>query len=317
MSFFTKCHPANSVILNIFEKRIATIMNTGKWDRAEKRFQIWYDNKESEERKPIPLSLKYFGIDSSGYGPFTGIMVSVFLNFRRAHSEGWKESIRAACQKFQESEKFKATAVEVLEADREYEVLYPRVPRPTPKEIREREKINRERLQGLLNHDPDLILHLYEEEFPGVVKMVLRNSGTAENARDLFQDSLIILLEKAMRNELDLICSLETYLFSVCKILWFGHLRRRKRKQRLFPGNINNEEQFLIYAGEAQPDHFEKVQKAIDALGEPCRSLLDSYYYRKMNWEDIARQLGYISAASARNQKYKCLERIRKMVREG
>jgi hypothetical protein len=39
---------------------------------------------------------------------------------------------------------------------------------------------------------------------------------------------------------------------------------------------------------------------------------LKSYYYKNQSWDEIASSLGYASAASARNQKYKCLERIRK-----
>jgi hypothetical protein len=49
-------------------------------------------------------------------------------------------------------------------------------------------------------------------------------------------------------------------------------------------------------------------------LGDPCKELLECFYYKNLSWSEIASRLGYSSAASARNQKYKCLERIRKAV---
>lgn len=62
------------------------------------------------------------------------------------------------------------------------------------------------------------------------------------------------------------------------------------------------------------PDIFDTVRTTIETLGDPCKQLLECFYYKNMNWDEIASKLGYSNAASARNQKYKCLERIRKTV---
>jgi len=62
------------------------------------------------------------------------------------------------------------------------------------------------------------------------------------------------------------------------------------------------------------PDIFERVNKAIETLGGPCKQLLESFYYQKLSWGEIASLIGYSTPASARNQKYKCLERIRSIV---
>ena len=65
---------------------------------------------------------------------------------------------------------------------------------------------------------------------------------------------------------------------------------------------------------EITPDIFENVNRAIETLGDPCKQLLECYYYKNLSWAAIASKLGYANAASARNQKYKCLERIRSKV---
>ena len=55
------------------------------------------------------------------------------------------------------------------------------------------------------------------------------------------------------------------------------------------------------------------MEKAIGNLGEPCKSLLEAYYLRKMNMQEIAFSFGYTNAENAKNQKYKCLMRLKKI----
>ena len=58
---------------------------------------------------------------------------------------------------------------------------------------------------------------------------------------------------------------------------------------------------------------FHMMEKAMLHLGEPCRSLLEAFYIQKRNMTDIASQFGYTNSDNAKNQKYKCLVRLRKL----
>lgn len=90
---------------------------------------------------------------------------------------------------------------------------------------------------------------------------------------------------------------------------------RKVQKSISFNDPYNNLVADITTIGEETiPDVFESVNKAIETLGDPCRQLLECFYYENLSWVEIASSLGYSSAASARNQKYKCLERIRKSV---
>jgi hypothetical protein len=58
---------------------------------------------------------------------------------------------------------------------------------------------------------------------------------------------------------------------------------------------------------------FQAMEKAISSLGEPCKSLLEAYYLEKKNMQEIAMNFGYTNADNAKNQKYKCLMRLKKI----
>lgn len=174
---------------------------------------------------------------------------------------------------------------------------------------------NEEIITGLLDSDPFLFLNLYEYEFPKVRWHIYRNSGNIEQAEDIFQDALVRILEKVNQNDFDLTCDFGTYLFSVCKNLWYAQLRKQKIDLISTPDNKVDQENKVEYIDpEEKPDDYESIAQAIGNLGENCQKLLNLFYYKQQNWETIAEMLGYSTAANARNQKYKCLERIRKLI---
>lgn len=64
---------------------------------------------------------------------------------------------------------------------------------------------------------------------------------------------------------------------------------------------------------EKRDAEFEMMNKAISSLGEPCKSLLEAYYLQKQNMQVIAASFGYTNSDNAKNQKYKCLMRLKKI----
>ena len=58
---------------------------------------------------------------------------------------------------------------------------------------------------------------------------------------------------------------------------------------------------------------FAIMDRALNSLGEPCKSLLEGYYINKKGMQELAADFGYTNADNAKNQKYKCLLRLKKL----
>jgi RNA polymerase sigma factor (sigma-70 family) len=144
--------------------------------------------------------------------------------------------------------------------------------------------------------------------------LVINNSGSSDDARDIFQEALVVLYEKVRMGSFELNCQLKTYLYSVCKRLW---LKRLQYNSRYVTPDVEVELTVSVEedmaAHEKRDADYELMNKAIGNLGEPCKSLLEAYYINKMNMQDIASQFGYTNADNAKNQKYKCLMRLKKI----
>ena len=169
-------------------------------------------------------------------------------------------------------------------------------------------------LEGLAQNDHNAVETIYAKHYGMVQSLIINNNGTSDDARDIFQEAMIVLYEKAVSGSFELQCLLKTYIYSVCRRLW---LKRLNQLQRVIP-DINGLEETTPV--EEEIDHHDQrnqeyklMEKALSSLGEPCKSLLEAFYVQKKNMGIIAANFGYTNADNAKNQKYKCLMRLRKL----
>lgn len=176
------------------------------------------------------------------------------------------------------------------------------------------ELIDNDLLKGLAGGDRKSIELIYKSHFNMIQSLVINNSGSTDDARDIFQEALVVLYEKVRMGSFELNCQLKTYLYSICKRLWLKRLQQSSRYVATdadLESTVNVEEDMAVH--EKRDADYELMNKAIGSLGEPCKSLLEAYYINKMNMQDIASQFGYTNADNAKNQKYKCLMRLKKI----
>ena len=147
-----------------------------------------------------------------------------------------------------------------------------------------------------------------------VQALIINNNGSADDAKDIFQEAMIVLYEKAKSGTFELNCQIKTFVYSVSRRLWLKRLQQQNRFSS--PGDnmeavVPVEEELEEH--ERRNDEFEMMDKAISHLGEPCKSLIEAYYLQKQNMQDIAARFGYTNADNAKTQKYKCLMRLKKI----
>lgn len=155
---------------------------------------------------------------------------------------------------------------------------------------------------------------LYRSYFRMILHFVLNNSGSEDDANDLFQDGVVVLFEKVQDDRFELTAALKTYLYSVCRNLWLKKLTRHKKKfTRLQDFEDFLEVEDTLDEKQQQEKQLTHLEDCLQKLGDPCRTLLTQFYYLKRSMQEIAEDLGYTNAANAKNQKYKCLQRLKKM----
>lgn len=168
-------------------------------------------------------------------------------------------------------------------------------------------------LKRLAQNDREVIEILYRKNFRIIQSLVITNNGTNEDARDIFQESMIVLYEKCRQGNFELNCQISTYLYSVARRLWLKRLSQMKRFDEFADSG-----QFLEVNGdlsehEKNETSFRLMEISMERIGEPCKSLLEAFYLQKKGMQEIAENFGYTNADNAKNQKYKCLQRLKKI----
>jgi RNA polymerase sigma factor (sigma-70 family) len=178
-----------------------------------------------------------------------------------------------------------------------------------------RTEINEQKLlEGLALNDRKAIETIYKQHYNMVQSLILSNSGYPDDARDIFQEAMIVLYEKVRSGSFELNCQLKTYLYSVCRRLWLKRLTQLQKTS----SEVDNLEQTVPVEEELELHEernldFQIMEMSMKRLGEPCRTLLEAYYLQKKSMTEIADSFGYTNADNAKNQKYKCLMRLKKL----
>ena len=169
-------------------------------------------------------------------------------------------------------------------------------------------------LQGLAANDKKAVETIYRENYLTIQSYIIKNNGYPEDARDIFQEAMIVLYEKVSSGSFELTCQIKTYLYSVCRRLW---LKRLQQIQRFNPAVETVDE--IVPVEEELEGHEKRdadlvvMENALNKIGEPCKSLLEAYYLQKKSMPEIAEFFGYTNADNAKTQKYKCLVRLKKI----
>ena len=155
-----------------------------------------------------------------------------------------------------------------------------------------------------------LIIRLYKSAFPLVAKYVSKMGGGLDDAKDIFQDALVIYYEKIVAGNLNLKnADDQIYLLGIAKNLWLKKYREGKNDLPL-------SDQFDVADEQDYSLSENKLTHYLQTAGKKCMELLSAFYYNKLPMKEIAGLFGFTGERSATVQKYKCLEKVRETVKE-
>lgn len=161
-----------------------------------------------------------------------------------------------------------------------------------------------------------LFLMLYKKAFPLVAAYISKMGGCVEQARDIFQDALLIYYEKTIaKPTLNLNYSEKAYLFGIAKHLWNKRYKENHLQAPVEPMLLP----FLESGVDELPEteiSSQKLLRLLSKAGEKCMALLSAFYYEKLDMNSLAERFGFSGARSAAAQKFKCLEKVKQTVKQ-
>lgn len=169
-------------------------------------------------------------------------------------------------------------------------------------------------LEGIKNSNNEVLRYVYTKYYPEIRFFVIKNSGTDEDAKDVFQESLIVIYKKLKEDSLDLTCAFKTYLYSVARIIWLKHLERNKFRT----SDIEEDQVFVIFEDDTEKRIFEQeryrlYQKHFLTLHKDCQAIL-RLFLQKVPLKDIQKKLNLSSEKYVKKRKFQCKEILMKRI---
>ena len=170
---------------------------------------------------------------------------------------------------------------------------------------------DRKLIEGIKKGDDKSVNYLYDSSFDTIKNYILKNTGTEDDAYDIFQDAMMVLFKKVQLNNLGKDTDVKGFLFGVSRNLWQKHLRKNKIS--------------IDSKAEEPIDDFDHttlldtpieqiVQRAFLRLKPECRKVLEMASEGK-DYSAIAKKMKYSSVDYARRKKYLCKEALIKIIK--
>ena len=171
-------------------------------------------------------------------------------------------------------------------------------------------------IEGIKKQNEKVIAEIYNQYFPSIRQFIYRNNGNLEDARDIFNDAIMVVLQKVREDTLDLKCSLKTYIYAVCRNLWLKKIKSEKIEM------ISYEEiEDTMYSAEVVEEELYNVnrahllfQKHLVRMNPTCQNLLGSFLEGK-SFREITEEFNFENENYARKRKYRCVKLLIKRIK--
>jgi RNA polymerase sigma factor (sigma-70 family) len=169
-------------------------------------------------------------------------------------------------------------------------------------------------IRAIRHNDNSTLRALYVDNYRQAEKYIVANSGSPDEARDIFQEAFIAVWRNIQlgRFEPQHENSLNSYLMQVVRNKWLDHLRSARHRMTV-PLTSDHTEEELTTAPADEQQKINSVKLHFQQLGELCREVLRRFYYEKESLRAISVAFNW-TEATARNNKYRCMQKLKELL---
>ena len=171
-------------------------------------------------------------------------------------------------------------------------------------------------IDGIRRRDNRVLSYIYKNHYSAILKLILGNSGSEEDAKDIFQEALIVVFRNIReKSGFSLKSGFQTYLYSIARLLWLKSLRNRKSEEK----NLKENHPYIDFEP-PKPFNDEDVryslyQKAFTNIPEDCQKIL-RMSVEGITQKDIAAELGFRSENYIKKRKHYCKQYLINKIKE-
>ncbi len=168
---------------------------------------------------------------------------------------------------------------------------------------------DQEIIASIREGDRNKAIRFLYKEFPKIKALIVKSGGNKSLASEIFNDSLMLFIEKVENPAFKLTSKATTYLYGINRFLLKNELRKQNKHHDLeWSDTLIISEQDLEYDYEKE-EKLKLMEHVLTKISEKCQKIFELFYFKHQSMETIAHELNFTSKNSAKTQKYKCLQK--------
>jgi len=158
--------------------------------------------------------------------------------------------------------------------------------------------------------------YLYKDPLRKIRKFILTNSGTLEDADDVFQEAVLVLFHYIRSGKYNDNYDLDGFLFRVAKNFWIDMARKKKNliKEEFIGFDYADDSDLLVDM--INEERMQTFHTLFNKLGDNCKSILTYFFFEKKSLKEITVLMGFKDENVAKNQQYRCKKYFSQIISE-
>lgn len=184
--------------------------------------------------------------------------------------------------------------------------------------FREPNSYTDQELISLLKDDSEALSIVYKRHKSYCINFMKSMYNDYDEIKDIFQDAVIVFYENLNTDGFTLTCSMQTYLNSICRNQILKRINFSKRydvktadDKSEFLENITDWFDDGLEVNNERVNVMKEILKDMKETSSKCYDILVRFFYQNQTMDKIAADLDYTNADNAKNQKYRCQEKLK------
>jgi len=164
-------------------------------------------------------------------------------------------------------------------------------------------------IKALLTNDREGLKTIYKEFLPKIESIIRGMGGSKDDAWEIFQEALIVIMAKASKPNFVLTSSFYTFLVSICKFKWYNESKKKYKKELTLEGQETLRSDENLIEDINQVERYRLFKAKLNNLKPACRKILE-LFFNQHSLKEITALLNLTSENAAKQKKHQCQKKL-------
>jgi RNA polymerase sigma factor (sigma-70 family) len=176
-------------------------------------------------------------------------------------------------------------------------------------------------IEALRRNDQRAIREIYQRYASHAIRWVTQHNGSIDDARDVFQEAVVALFEKAQKSDFVLTCPIGALLHLIYSRKWIDRLRQKNKEsavriaeERRYNAEVTDDALSIAESAIAADERQRRLAQTFTQISELCQQLI-RLLSEGLTPKAAAEQLQMNSVDTLYRRKNACMERWRELLR--